>query len=117
MSDYEIIGRILQYCEEIQNTHDYFGNNREFFFNSKTGFVYRNAITMLLLQIGELSKLLTDDFRNCHNNIPWKEIIRMRDFMAHHYWKLEYETVWNTSTEDMSFLRSELESIMSSKFK
>ena len=59
MSDFEIIGRILQYCEEIQNTHDYFGNNRELFFNSKTGFVYRNAITMLLLQIGELSKLLT----------------------------------------------------------
>jgi uncharacterized protein with HEPN domain len=39
---------------------------------------------MPILQIGELAKNLSDEFRETNNDIPWKAIMGMRDIFAHH---------------------------------
>lgn len=56
---------------------------------------------MPILQIGELSKMLSVEFLNEYTKIPWKMIMRMRDIVAHHYGSLDYEIVWNTSVSDI----------------
>lgn len=38
---------------EIKDTHDYFKKDKDLFMNEKRGFIYRNSITMPILQIGE----------------------------------------------------------------
>ena len=61
--DEVIVGKILRYCDETAKTHKAFHNDKELFFNEEEGFIYRNSITMPILQIGELVKNLSEDFR------------------------------------------------------
>jgi uncharacterized protein with HEPN domain len=56
---------------------------------------------MHVVQIGELSVHLTDEFKLNHSEIPWKKIKDMRNFVAHNYDKLDLETLWLTIKEDM----------------
>lgn len=79
----------------------------------RTIFIYRNSITMPILQIGELSKMLSEEFLNAYTKIPWKMIMRMRDIVAHHYGSLDYEIVWNTSVSDIEKLYLGIDEILS----
>lgn len=106
-----IIEKILGYCEEISKTHTAFENNRELFFNQRIGFIYRNSITMPILQIGELVKNLSEDFTSKHKDIPWKSIAGMRDVFAHHYGSIDYEMTWDTSKKDIASLQKYLKNV------
>ena len=50
--DAVIVKKILRYCDEIAGTHLAFNNDKELFFSEDNGFIYRNSITMPILQIG-----------------------------------------------------------------
>ena len=109
--DSVIVGKILRYCDEIEKTHNAFNNDKDLFFNEEKGFIYRNSITMPILQIGELVKNLSESFTSENNLMPWKAIAGMRDVFAHHYGSIDYEMTWNTSVEDISALKEYLEKI------
>ena len=55
--DLVIIEKVLRYCDEIEKTHAAFRNDKDLFFNKEEGFIYRNSITMPILQIVSLSKI------------------------------------------------------------
>lgn len=110
--DEAILLKIMDYCLEIKDTHDYFRQDKKFFTNEKTGFIYRNSITMPILQIGELAKMLSEEFLGKYTKVPWKMIMRMRDLVAHHYGNLDYEIVWNTSVSDIPELYMGIKEIL-----
>lgn len=68
--DKTILQKIKGYCIEIAKTHEYFRDNIELFYDKQKGFVYRNSITMPILQIGELAKSLSGEFITENDNIP-----------------------------------------------
>lgn len=107
--------KIMNYCAEINDTHDYFKQDKELFKNEKLGFIYRNSITMPILQIGELSKMLSAELLDQYTKIPWKMIMRMRDIVAHHYGSLDYDIVWNTSVSDIPKLHLEIAEILKNR--
>lgn len=110
--DKTILLKIMDYCLEIKDTHVYFKQDKELFTNEKAGFICRNSITMPILQIRELSKMLSTKFLNEYTTIPWKMIMRMRDIVAHHYGSLDYEIVWNTSISDIPELYQGIKEIL-----
>lgn len=110
--DKTLLIKIMNYCSETKETHDYFQQDNELFKNEKLGFIYRNSITMPILQIGELSKMLSSEFLDQYTKIPWKMIMRMRDIVAHHYGSLDYDIVWNTSVSDIPKLYLEIAEIL-----
>lgn len=63
----DILEHIIRYCDEISLTHDRFGYSQKLFTED---FVYRNAIAMCILQIGELSNQLSGDFKETFNEVP-----------------------------------------------
>ena len=105
-NDDMLLAKILRYCDEIEATHMFFHNDESLFCDQSNGFIYRNAITMAILQIGELAKALSDECCHSYPDIPWKQVIRTRDVYAHHYGAIEYEQVWKTSTEDIDLMKS-----------
>ena len=109
--DIQIIEKIKRYCNEIIGTHERENYNKAFFFDSENGYCYRNAIAMPLLQIGELVKHLSTEFTASNPDIPWRHIIRMRDYFAHHYWAIDYNLVWRTSTDDLLGLKTYLDNL------
>ncbi len=54
--------------------------------------------------IGEASRRLTNDFRNQHPDVPWREITDMRNRVTHGYFDIDLEVVWNTITRDLPAL-------------
>lgn len=110
--DVVIVEKIIKYCDEVYSTHQMFNNDINLFRNQEVGFIYRNAITMPILQIGELVKNVSDEFRADNNNIPWKLLARTRDFYAHNYGALDYDVTWDTSQNDIPKLKEELEDIL-----
>ena len=70
--------------------------------NSST---YRNAVTMPILQIGELSNHLSEEFKQQNKQIPWNEMRGIRNLMAHQYHSVDFEIIWDTSRIDIPALR------------
>jgi len=46
--------------------------------------------------IGEATKQISDDIRQKHPEIPWKEMAGMRDRLIHFYSGVDYNLVWET---------------------
>lgn len=49
--------------------------------------------------IGEYIKRVPSEVRDRHPEIPWREIAKFRDLMAHHYDRLDPTIVWFTAKE------------------
>ena len=71
---------IVVYCQQIEQTVERFGNSAETFQNDP---IYRNPAALSILQIGELVGKLTDEFREQHPAVPWRQIKAMRNNVAH----------------------------------
>lgn len=106
--DGAILAKILNYCTETKAAHSFFCDDKDLFMDEIKGAIYRNAVAMPILQIGELAKNLSEEYRSEYKQVPWKEMIRMRDLFAHHYGALDYEQLWDTSHGDIDELHERL---------
>lgn len=68
-----------------------------------------SAVILQILVIGEASKRLSPDFHAEHPELPWSEIIRMRDRLIHHYRRTDLRQVWLTVEKDIPTLLRTLE--------
>lgn len=73
----------------------------------------KRAISMTVINIGELVKNLTDDFRTSHSCIPWKDIAGFRDIAAHKYKTLDMKLVYNSVKIDIPDLEYNIKKILS----
>ena len=58
--------------------------------------------------IGEAAKNLSQDFREKHPYIPWKDMAGMRDKLIHQYFGVDIAGVWDTAEQDIPTLKSNL---------
>lgn len=72
----------------------------------------KRAISMTVLNIGELVKNITEETRKEYPQIPWKAIAGMRDITAHKYQTLRMEDVYYTVQKDFSPLKEQLNGIL-----
>jgi uncharacterized protein with HEPN domain len=98
----DVLRRIISYCNEISETIRRFGEDYLVFAQD---FVYKNAVALCVLQIGELTTYLSDDFKQTYTGIPWKQIKALRNIVAHSYGKIDDESLWETITCDIPKLR------------
>lgn len=101
--DQNVIKHIIEYCEQIEETNKEFENKYEVFVKSNT---YRNAISLCILQIGELVTVLSDDFKNSYTQVPWRDIKAMHNIVAHRYGTVNKDMLWNTVHEDIIELKN-----------
>lgn len=76
-TDFDILCHILRYCERIENIIERFGCEEEIF---KRDMAYRDAVSMNLLQNGELAGHLSEDYRSqTRSEMNWSAIKSMRN--------------------------------------
>ena len=73
---------------------------------------FEEIICFNLLQIGELAKSLEPDFIARFPGVPWRDIKKMRDRVAHGYGTIDLDIVWNTVSQDVKPLREYCEEII-----
>lgn len=101
--DQSIIEHILRYCEQVCNYINRFGKDFKIFTSDSA---FRDAVSMDLLQIGELSGRLSEGFMEQYKSeIPWKEVRGMRNLFAHNYIKMNLTIIWETATVSVPILK------------
>jgi uncharacterized protein with HEPN domain len=63
-----------------------------------------DAIRMRLMEIGEAVKALPGDLLSAQPGIPWQQIARMRDHLAHRYFDTAQAILQATVDEDLPAL-------------
>ena len=81
--DMQRLTHIRDYCDEIQKTILRYGRDFDIFNEDAD---YQRSISFCILQIGELSGKLSDEFRQATaSRIQWGPIKGMRNLVAHSY--------------------------------
>ena len=99
--DLRILTHIISYCDQIDMAVVRFGNDFAVFASDP---VYRNAVSLCILQIGELVGNLSDEFKEQHPAIPWRQIRLMRHIVAHRYGTVVHTITWDVGQQDMPTL-------------
>jgi uncharacterized protein with HEPN domain len=63
--------------------------------------------------IGEAASTATKQFRNKHKEIPWANIVAMRNRLIHVYFDIDLDRVWDTVIDDLPPLITALEKAIS----
>ena len=58
--------------------------------------------------IGEAGGGLSEQFRAEHADIPWTQIIGMRNILVHHYFGIDKDAVWAVVQQDLPDLKRKL---------
>jgi len=72
----------------------------------------KRATCMTLINIGELVKNLSENFKQANIEIPWRAISGLRDVTAHRYQSLLMEDIWMTVQTDIPILRRQISSLL-----
>ncbi|GHV08621.1 hypothetical protein FACS1894217_11360 [Clostridia bacterium] len=98
----DIIEHVLKYCNGINAARNRFGNSFDAF---SADWDYQNSVSLCLLQIGELAKHLSEDFKLTHGKIRWRGIIGLRNVLAHDYERMDIDEIWDVVEKDVPLLR------------
>ena len=69
------------------------------------------SIVRLIEIVGEAANSISPSFRSEFDQVPWRDIIDMRNRLIHGYFDIDLDLVWITVTDEMPELLEELEKI------
>lgn len=77
----------------------------------------QQAVVMSLIVLGEAATKVMDQhsaFAAEHSNIPWRSMRGMRNRIAHGYFEINLEVVWDTVQAALPALKAQLDALPSS---
>jgi uncharacterized protein with HEPN domain len=70
------------------------------------------AVTRTIEIIGEAARRISDHTRNLHPELPWRDMISMRNRLIHEYDDVDLALVWETVSDDLPHLISLIEPLV-----
>lgn len=95
--------------EAIEKIEKYASRGREAFLKDE---LIQTWIIHHIQVIGEASRNLSENFRNTHSHIPWRQIYTMRNILVHDYFGIDLEEVWAAVENDLPDLKQKIQSIL-----
>ena len=91
------------YLEDMLNSilriEEYIG---EFTFSEfKMNYMVVDAVIRNFEIIGEASKNIPTEIQNKYPQIPWKKMYGLRNLIAHEYFGIDYEMIWEISKNNL----------------
>ena len=68
---------------------------------------------MNFVVIGEMVAKLSDEFKNSYSGVEWQKIKGFRNIVAHNYFGIDAEEVWQIIKNKIPILKSDIKWIMS----
>jgi uncharacterized protein with HEPN domain len=63
--------------------------------------LHQNAVMRPLEIIGEAARRVSQDTRDAYPDIPWDQMIGMRNRLIHEYFRVNLATVWETVQDEL----------------
>ena len=70
------------------------------------------ALVRLLEIIGEAANKVSEEVRKVHTEVPWLQVVGMRNRLIHAYFEVDHDEVWRTVQEDLPPLIAQLEQLL-----
>jgi len=74
-----------------------------------------DAVVRNLEIIGEAAKNISGQIRKKHPKIEWKKIAGLRDILAHEYFGIDLEVVWDIIKNKVPILKNQVKGILKEK--
>ena len=81
---------------------------KDFMEDSKT----KDAVVRNLEIIGEAANQIPKDIQQKYKEVPWSQIIGMRNRLIHGYFVVDYDIVWNIVKNELLDLKVKIKEIM-----
>lgn len=103
-------GRIMHMLESIDNLLDF--TKDKTFEQFQSDKILKFATIKNIEIIGEAAYKTTNEFRESHQEIEWRDIIGMRHVMVHDYYQISDKEAWLVIQNDLKPLKEKLEDIL-----
>ena len=96
----ECINKIFQFSNELKNSEEFENDTKSF-----------DAVLMNFIVLGESISKLSDEFKDHHKHIEWRKIYAFRNVIAHDYFGLLPEEIWQIIKKNLPQLYVDLKKI------
>ncbi len=100
--------RLIDMLEAIEHIERYAARGRRAFEQDE---LIQTWVIYHLQVIGEAAARLDRDFHADHPQIPWAEIIAMRNILVHDYFGIDEEQIWTVIERDLPGLKAALRAL------
>ncbi len=97
----ETIDKVLEYSADYHSADDFNEHQRDF-----------DAAMMNFIIIGEMVGRFSEQFIESHANIEWFKIRGFRNIVAHNYFGIDAEEVWQIIQNNLPALKRDLQNIL-----
>ena len=97
----EAIDRISEYTSEFKSADDFNNDHRNF-----------DATMMNFVVIGEMVDKISEDFKKDFPKIEWIKIKGFRNLVAHDYFGIDAEEVWQIIKTKIPVLKTEISKLL-----
>jgi uncharacterized protein with HEPN domain len=97
----ETIGKIILFSSPYNTAEEFYENVRDF-----------DAVMMNFIVIGETVGKLSDDLKEENPAIDWNKIYGLRNILAHHYFGINADLIWQIIQNDIPKLSEELSKLI-----
>lgn len=103
----ELLDMVLGSIQIIQTRTRHIETGDDFLLSPDNMFIL-DGVCMKLIFIGEsiknIDKKTQGSLFNKYSDIPWKDIMKQRDLIAHHYFRIDADSICTTIKEDLPYL-------------
>lgn len=92
--------KILAYTDQV-TYEDYLSND-----------LVQDAVERQFEIIGEAARLISEEVRQQHSEIPWGLMVGLRNQLIHNYRNIDVHTMWSTIHTDLPGLIDQLEELV-----
>ncbi len=92
--------KVRTYVEDVD--HEEFERNS----------IVQDAVMRQIEVLGEAARCVSDSEKSCHAEIPWRELVNVRNRLIHQYFRVDVDKLWDMITDDLPAIISQLERIV-----
>lgn len=105
-TDVERLRHVLDFIGRIET---YTAAGRDVFLTDQ---MVQDAVLRNFEIIGEAARMLSPATKDRAPTIEWRKIVGMRDHVAHGYFGIDLDLVWDTTVQDLPLLRAGVETLL-----
>jgi uncharacterized protein with HEPN domain len=102
-------GRLQDILEAVSRIEKYAGRGRDAFERDE---LVQTWILHNLQIIDEASRKVSEALQVRHPEVPWRQMVAMRNILVHDYFTVDLEEVWAAVESDLAELRTRIESVL-----